>query len=592
MSFLKRLMAVFRLEAERDAYRQVSPGEACEAKIKRALEYVEKGESSLDRGHFADAAASLTQATILNPNDDSTFVLLGIAQAQRGHQNEAIICFERALSLNNVSFAAHYNLGATKLSLGKLDEAELHCRNALACENDRAIVWDLLGMILRDQWRIKESIEAYRKSIQLDPRSTAVRSNLLWTLQYDDSLSQAELYLEHRSYGEYVEKLYGHLQPNKVVEGSTERVHRKLRIGYVSADLNAHSAALFLLAIIEHHDRSRFEITCYHAGVKRDAMTSKIASTCDHFVDCLAMSVESMAQAINSDGIDILIDLGGHTAHNQLPVFACKPAPIQVTYIGYVDTTGLSAIDYKLTCINAYPPECANFAAEKLFGLNRSFTYRPAEGLPDVTTLPALENGYITFLSNNQISKITDSTIRSWSSILKKVPSSRLLILGVSSDVANRRVIEAFGGNGIEPERVALIGRVSLDEFRKRVMACDIMLDTYPFNGGTTTCETLFLGVPVVTRKGQRFSSRVGLSILGKVGLERLVASTADEYIDLAVRLARDLEQLSMLRGELRQAVMQSSICDEVGFTRGLEAAFAEMWEAHIAGDGTAAVAY
>jgi len=591
MSLLKILLTAFKSKAESKVDLPASPEKANEVKIALALSYFEKGESSLDRGNFADAVASLTQATILNPNDEKTVVLLGIAQGQRGHHDDAMVCFERALSLNRKSFAAHYNLGTTTLALGRLDEAELHCQNALECRSDSAIVWDLLGMILRDQWRIKESIEAYRRSIQLDPRSTAVRSNLLWTLQYDDSLSQAELYAEHRSYGEYVEELYGHLQLNKVVEGSIDRAHRKLRIGYVSADLNAHSAALFLLAIIEHHDRNRFEVTCYHAGAKRDAMTSKIASICDNFVDCLAMSVESIAQAINSDGIDILIDLGGHTAHNLLPVFACKPAPIQVTYIGYVDTTGLSAIDYKLTCINAYPPECANFAAEKLFGLNSSFTYRPAEGLPDVTTLPALENGYITFLSNNQISKITDSTIRSWSSILKKVPSSRLVILGVSSDVANRRVIEAFRGNGIESERVALIGRVSLDEFRTRVMACDVMLDTYPFNGGTTTCETLFLGVPVVTRKGQRFSSRVGLSILGKVGLERLVASTADEYIDLAVRLARDLEQLSMLRGELRQTVMQSSICDEVGFTRGLEAAFAEMWEAHIGGDGKAAVA-
>jgi protein O-GlcNAc transferase len=512
-------------------------------------------------------------------------VLLGIAQAQRGHQDDAVICFERALLLNKNSFSAHYNLGTTKLSLGRLDEAELHCRSAIACKNDRAIAWDLLGMILRDQWRIKESIEAYKESIRLDPRSTAIRSNLLWTLQYSDSFSQAEIYSEHRSYGEYVEELYGHHQLNKVVKGCIDENPRKLRIGYVSADFNAHSVALFLLAIIERHDRNRFEVTGYHTGPKRDAMTSEFARACDHFVDCLGMPVDLMVQAIVADRIDILIDLGGHTAHNRLPVFASKPAPIQVTYLGYVDTTGLSAIDYRLTCANADPPENDNFAAEKLFRLKKGFyfTYRPAEGLPHITKLPALDNGFITFLSNNQLSKITESMIRSWASILKRVPLSRLVILGGSSDVASRNVVDVFKGNGIGPERIILIGRVSLEEFRERVMACDISLDTYPFNGATTTCETLFLGVPVVTQKGQRFSSRVGFSILSEIGLESLAASTSEEYVDIAVELTRDLAKLGVLRSELRQRLMQSSICDEVGFTRSLEAAFAEMWAAHIA---------
>jgi protein O-GlcNAc transferase len=309
-----------------------------------------------------------------------------------------------------------------------------------------------------------------------------------------------------------------------------------------------------------------------------------LGTIADHFIGCATMSDEELSERIRTDGIDILVDLSGHTGGNRLLVFAHKPAPIQITYLDDIDTTGLSAIDYRLTNFDADPPGNDSYYSERLYRFKNQlwWCFRPAPTLPEVSPLPAFSNGFVTFSSTNHIAKISLQMIETWAEILRAVPDLRLVLMGIPDEVARQTIQDSFFENGIESKRLVCHSFMSLDQYRNLLLKTDISLDTYPFNGGTTTCETLYLGLPVIAMMGKSFVSRVGFSLLKEIGLPELVATSYKEYAEIAIELAYDIGRLCAMRSGMRERLTKSSLSDETRFTKSLEAAYQEMWANYV----------
>ena len=359
---------------------------------------------------------------------------------------------------------------------------------------------------------------------------------------------------------------------------------RRLRVGYVSPDFRRHSVSYFLEPLLAAHDRAGFEIFCYAEVIQPDEVTARLQRHADHWLITAGMPDDALAARIRADGIDILIDLAGHTAGNRLPLFARRPAPIQATWLGYPNTTGLPAIDYRLADAISDPPGWGDaLASETLLRLPGGFLcFGPPVHAPPPGVPPCLAAGAVTFGSFNNPAKISLPTIESWSAILKRLPDARLLL-------KSRQLVDAmtwvllrtrFAERGIPANRVDMLGfqadTVSHLEVYHRV---DIALDPFPYNGATTTCEALWMGVPVVTLAGDRHAARVGASLLSRVGLDGLIAASRDEYVERAVDLAGDRERLAALRSTLRPDMAASSLCDATAFARGVEAAYRGIWE-------------
>jgi predicted O-linked N-acetylglucosamine transferase (SPINDLY family) len=359
---------------------------------------------------------------------------------------------------------------------------------------------------------------------------------------------------------------------------------RRLKIGYVSSDFRQHSVAWFIEPVLAHHDRERFEIFCYANLFQEDAVTERLKAHADHWRKIYGLPDELAAQQIRADQIDILVDLNGHTAENRLLVFARKPAPVQVTWLGYPNTTGLSAMDYRLTDGFADPVGMTEpFHSETLIRLPECFScYQPPRDAPAVSELPAKEKGYITFGSFNKLTKVTPEVMATWARILQAVPGSRLALqsAGLGEDAMQQMVREAFAGLGITPERLELHGhdrsqKTHLERYRN----IDIGLDPFPYNGTTTTCDALWMGVPVVTLAGKVHAGRVGVSQMSNLGLTELIGQTPEEYVAIATRLATDRERLGALRKELRSRMTASPLMDAPRFTTNLEQAYRGMWK-------------
>ena len=358
---------------------------------------------------------------------------------------------------------------------------------------------------------------------------------------------------------------------------------RRLRVGYVSPNFHQHSVAYFIEAVIASHDRSAYEIICYSDVARPDSVTDRIKSLTGSWRDILGMSHEQAAGLIRSDQIDILVDLAGHTAGNRMLLFARKPAPVQVTYLGYPSTTGLTTMDYRITDRFADPPgQTDHLHTEELVHLPQGFLcYKPPGQTPDVADLPFIASGGITFGSFNHLAKITPEVVRLWSNILNSLPDAQIILKAKPLfDMGTQQLLrEMFVQNGVSPARLTLTGHAqSMSEHLELYHRIDIGLDTFPYNGTTTTCEAMWMGVPVVTLAGETHASRVGASILSNVGLPELIAGSPEEYLKKGVQLANDLERLQGMRANLRPMMERSPLMDANGFTRSLEAAYRQMW--------------
>jgi tetratricopeptide (TPR) repeat protein len=532
------------------------------------------------RGDDTEAARLLASSLEREPQNPEAHYNLGLVLAALGRGTEAEASYRRGLALKPNSVDGHNNLGVLLESFGHYDEAEACYRRAIELAPALPHLHNNLGVLLKESGRLAESLAAHRHTIALDPHLPAGRSNLLYALNYDETGSREALYSEHEAWG----KSEGARFPTGGLRfANSLEPARRLRVGYVSGDFRHHSVAFFFAPLLEAHDRASVEVFLYANDNRADAMTAQLKARADHWVPIHHLTDELAAARIREDAIDILVDLSGHTSRNRMMLFARKPAPIEVTWLGYPNTTGLPAIDYRLTDPVADPSGDADrLHSERLVRLACGFLcyQAPADAGP-VAPLPALGAGHVTFGSFNNFAKLSPATIALWARVLGEVPGSRLLLKAPQfKDRSTReRAAAAFAAAGVAagrleimPPHMATAGHLS------QYARVDIALDPLPYNGTATTCEALWMGVPVVTMRGNRHAARVGASIMTAIGLERLIAATPDDYVAAAAGLARDLDELAALRAGLRDRMRASPLCDGAGFAHAVEAAFRTMW--------------
>ncbi|MBK8161713.1 MAG: tetratricopeptide repeat protein [Gammaproteobacteria bacterium] len=562
-------------------------------------------------GRRDEAVPCFRQALALNPSYAEAHFNLGNAYSMLGRQEEASACYRQAVTHKPEYAEAWFNLGGIHLSGGRLDEAGECFRRTIALKPDYAAAYNNLGQIFIRQDRLDEAVASYRRSIALkpgdaeahinlgsalttqgkveegmrcyeeglriDPASAAGHSARLFSLHNLSSVSAEDSYAAQRFFAAQCETpLKAHRRPHT----NDRDPGRRLRIGYVSPDFRRHPVANFIEPVLAHHDRARVEVHGYYNNYERDDWTDRMALLVDHWIPCPGLTDEQLAEQIRADRIDILVDLAGHTDKNRLPVFARKPAPVQVTYLGDVASTGLESMDWRLSHLDTDPEGYQRYNSERLYRLPRNlWCYRPAADLPEVeATTPARRNGHVTFGSMNKVAKVSEATLSAWSELLRRVPGSRLVMAGVPAGEAQRHIRERFAACGIEPGRLTLHRKLPLREFRALHATIDIALDPWPFNGNTTTCEVLHLGLPVISLTGDRFSARFGYHLLKTIGLAELAGRDVADYISIAETLAADLGRLEALRSGMRARLAASPLRDEAGFTRQLEEAYRDMW--------------
>lgn len=528
-------------------------------------------------GRHAEAADRFAEALRLAPDHPQTLYNFAVACERLGRLDRAIDAYRRAVALEDDYADAHHGLGNALRRAGRLDESIAAQARAISLRPDSANAYVSLGGAYTDLGLQAEAIESYRKVVDLRPASARDHSVLLYALHYEADWSPARIAEEHRR---WAQRHAAPLRPPTERRGVDRDPNRKLRVGYVSPDFRRHAICRFVEPLLAHHDRERFEIFCYADLRKPDETTRRIQALAHHWRDWTGRSDEQAAQSVRDDGIDILVDLAGHGAGNRLLVFARKPALIQVAMIGYPDTTGMDAIDYRITDADQDPPGPADaLYAERLIRLPRSaWCYRPDADTPPVSPLPASSNGFATFGCLNKRVKVTPAALELWAQILRRVPGSRLLLSLAGGDAANPSARARIERCGIPGNRLVLLEKAAgPTQYLERYAQIDIALDAFPYNGATTTCDALWMGVPVIALAGGATVSRAAASLLRAAGLSELACNTDGEYVDRAVQLARDPARLAPLRSELRERLTRSSLRDEPAFARAVEAAYQRM---------------
>jgi protein O-GlcNAc transferase len=539
-----------------------------------------------DQGQLDEAVACYQRALAIRPDYVLAYNNLGTALHDRGQIAEAIACYRQALARKPDDAGALNNLGNALKDQGQLDDAVACYRRALELEPGSAHACNNLGNALKDQGLIAEAIASYRRAVQLDPAFVAADSNLVYTHYFLPQSDARTIDEEFRRWNRrHAEPLASFLRPHD----NDRSPDRRLRIGYVSPDFRLHPVAQFLLPLLESHDHERFEIFCYASMSVRDAITDRCRAGADAWREVLALTDEQLAGAIRRDKIDILVDLAMHTAGNRLLVFARKPAPVQTTYLAYCGKTGLRTIDYRLTDPYLDPPAQDEPGdvfppSEQPIRLPETYwCYRPLGETPPVIALPAVTGGQVTFGCLNNFCKATPPTLAVWSRLLRAMPESRLL-LHAHPGSHRDRVREFLAGQGVAPHRLTFVGMVPREDYFRIYEQVHVALDPFPYGGGTTTCDALWMGVPVVSLAGRTSVGRGGLSILSSVGLADLVADDAEQYARIALELAGDLPRLRELRATLRDRLRSSPLTDAPRLARHVEAAYRTMWQRWCAG--------
>jgi protein O-GlcNAc transferase len=568
-------------------------------------------------GAFDEAEASYRRALILAPDHAAAHNSLGHLLFTRQRIDEALTCFNRAIELAPDFAQAQCNAGTALLLKGAYVDAvaplrravELDANHAIAHVNlamalqsmhrvdeaadiiERAVplmpapALNALGLLRMEQGRMTDAIECFRRSTKLDPANPDAHSNLLLALNHAEDVALDEFVAEHLRWAEKFETpLAGQRRPHD----NERSPDRPLRIGYVSADFRQHPVGFFIEPAIAGHHRGRFSVFCYSdigAGAGDD-LTRRLRQSADTWRVIAGQDDDRVAEMIRQDGIDILVDLAGHTARNRLRVFARKPAPVQVSYLGYSATTGLSAMDYLLADDLLTPSGMfEGRSSETIVRLPRAYVcYTPAANLPAVGPLPAESAEFVTFGSLNRLSKVTPRVFEAWARIVQRTPESKLLLhadAGRHLDAVRARWQQL----GLSLGRLEIVHRIALDQFFALFNRIDIALDPFPHNGGKTTRDALIMGVPVVTLCGELPISRSSLSCLAPLGLEHLVAKNVEQYVSIATDLAADLPGLAELRRTLRPRMMASPLTDAAAYVDDLEAAYREMWRKWCGGD-------
>jgi len=534
----------------------------------------------LQKGQLDEAIKCYRKALQLDPQYADAYRDLGVALQVRGERDAAIECYRKAIDLNLNRPDIFNNLGLALQEEGQIEEAMSCFQKAIDLNPHFANAHNNLGNILKDLGKLDEAEATYKYVLRIIPEHIIAYSNMLFAMNYNSRYDAQTIFKEHLNFAKKVAEPLSFI----LLRHTNERdLHRRLKIGYVSPDFRKHSVAYFIEPVLSAHDLKKHEIFCYSDVPFPDEVTKCFQQYADQWRSIAGMSDEMVTELIRNDKIDILVDLAGHTAKNRLLVFARKPAPVQVSWIGYPATTGLSVMDYKIVDHYTDPKDMTEqFYTEKLIRMPESFLcYLPYEESPDVGPLPALTNGWITFGSFNNFSKVSSQILYVWCAILRELPQSRLMLKSqaMSSKIARNQVIDIFEKEGVSADRIEFMSfvpsvKMHIDLYNR----IDIALDTFPYHGTTTTCEALWMGVPVITLAGNTHVSRVGVSLLLNVGLPELIAATSDEYIAKAVNLANDPDKLKTLRERLRQMMRNSPLTDQKRFAADLEQIYHEIW--------------
>jgi protein O-GlcNAc transferase len=530
-------------------------------------------------GNFDEAVAACRNAVSIKPGYSKAHCNLGIAHAGRGENDAAVLAYKEALRIDPGDAEIHYNLGLAYFQQGRHDESVSAYRRAIRIRPDYADACCNMGTALMGQGKHDAAARAFRQAIALRPDYAFAGSNLLMGMNYDPRLTPGQVFDAHCDWAaRYTDPL------TPVTDHANDRdAGRRLKVGYVSSDFRRHPVASFIEPLLRSHDRAQVEVFCYADVQRPDAVTERLAGLADRWLKTDQMPDVALAERIRLDGIDILVDLNGHTAGNRLMVFARKPAPVEVTWLGYPNTTGLRAIDYRLVDAITDPEgEADARASEALMRLPDGFLCFGAP--PDVAAPappPCLTTGAVTFGSFNNPAKLSDAALEAWAALMRRLPDARLLLKGqpFADPAVCAWLLSRLGQRGIAAERIELASWIADGGSHLRLYdRIDIALDPFPYNGTTTTCEALWMGVPVVALAGDRHSGRVGASLLTQTGLTELIAGSVDDYVAVAARLAADPARLAELRNTLRPRLAASPLCDAAAFARKIEGAYRTMW--------------
>ena len=568
---LKALLQGFSRRASREA--PAESGSEPGQRYAQALEFYAGGEK-------AKAEAACRKLLEQAPRHAPAWSLLARMALDEKQLERALDCYAHVLSAQPDE--PDYLVDAAEINrrAGNLARALDLSAHALALRPQDVRAWQVRGNALEELDRLDEALDCLRHEIELKPGDINVHSNLLFLSNRADLLPPQQLAAEYRRWGElYADPLTAAAEAH----ANTPDPERPLRVGYVSADFRRHAMAYFVEPFLARHDRRACRVSCYSNNPRPDEVSLRLRGLADEWRDIAGVSDDEAARLIRDDGIDILIDLAGHTGGNRLQLFARKPAPVQMTWLGYLGGTGMAAMDYRISDHYADPVGDADAEyRERLLRLPHSkWCYLPPASMPACNSLPALSRGCVTFGSFCSFPRISNVMLRTWARLLHGLPGSRLRMIGAPSGESLDRMLEIFDAAGVYADRLDLVGRLPLDACLQQYLEIDIALDSFPCNGGTTTCESLWMGVPVVScsdPKARSGASRSGFSLLSNAGLPELAVPTLEEYVGIALRLAADLPALAQLRATLRERVRASPLLDAEGFTRDLETLYRVAW--------------
>ena len=568
-----------RLEEAVVAYEQ-----ATRLKPKFVEAHYQLGTVLEDLGRLGPALSSYDRAIKYKPQNAALHKNRAIILWKLGRQEESLAVCERVTKLSPGDAGGYYNLGNALYGMGRLVAAVSAFDRAIQLNLEYAEAYSNLGIVLKDMCRLDEAEVIYRRVLELNQGNATAHSNLLFLLAARAKLSPAQMIEELRHW----DQVHGRdgrscLLPVRAVQANESR---RLRVGYVSPDLHVHAVSSFFEPLLAAHDRSRFEIFCYAASDEHlsDATTERLRGLSEHWRLVAKMNDSELARLVYDDGIDVLVDLAGHTGGGRLKAFTYRPAPVQATYLGYFAATGLEAMDYWITDEVVHPPDTTEPTIENIYRLNRcSLCYLPSAEAPLVSPCPSV-NDEVIFCSVSDISKLTPEVIETWSRILYELPGSRLLLTTKAlSESTNRQLLLGqFAQFGISSERMLMRSTLSHREWLATYAQVDIVLDPFPRTGCTTTAEALWMGVPVVTLAGLRYVERASATVLAAVGLLDLITHSRESYIAEAISLARDPARRAALRMNLRTLMAKSPLRDGIGLARAMESAYLAMWKKYL----------
>jgi len=510
----------------------------------------------------------------MDPNHSDAYHLMGVVYSEQGENRKAVENIKRAIQLseNKIYFNS---LGVIYLRQGMSQDAIYFLKKALIKDNKYAEAYNNLGQAQLLMGDVFEAMENFHKCIILKKNVSQLISNYLMSLNYNPLISASEMYNAHYRYN----SMYTF---NQKFDHNCRIDKKRLRIGYVSPDFCQNSVAYFIEPVLMNHDHTQFKIYCYSNVHQPDHVTQRLKKYASEWVTCTTMNDDQMAEKIYNDKIDILIDLSGHFSGNRLSVFAQQPAKIQASYLGYPNTTGLKNIQYRFTDAISDPETHNLFYSEKLVKLDDGFLcYHPQKGSPDVSALPAETNGYITLGSFNNLAKINENVIRVWAKILCQLPKAKLLIKArpLSDQKTQEYIINKFVSQGAKRDQIQCMGFFeSIESHLEAYHYVDVALDPFPYNGTTTTCDALWMGVPVLTIYGNCHAGRVGASILTHVGLKDLITYSAEEYISKTIHVCKDIFLLKNIRKQIRNIFQSSPLMDAKRFTHKMEQTYYQIW--------------